>query len=422
MNRPLKVAQLVSSDSGGASKAAYRLHLSLREAGVDSRFFACYASNQWPGVEYLKARPSWLKLFWQLVEKLGKVILTCCGRNRKEINFQMVPQGYLSQLDSMGFDLLHFHWVDGSVASLSEIDRIQTPLVWTLHDMRSFTGGYYYLGSYLTKWLASKGALPAFDVDSHPLIRAVLSKKRSIYQKKKVAAIAPSLWMENCVRESGIYDDRWIRRIPYEIPVVPWQESDRLRAREKLGLPLNARIILFGADTISYTRKGGDLLIEALSGIAAQQLTGLGDVRVISFGGGSIDRLERMPFIYQAFGRIRDENSLTELYAAANVFVAPSREDNLPNVVIESLASGTPVVAFDIGGMPDMITHGVNGILVQPYSVDGLRKALLEVLSWPEEKTIVERCRASIRERFHPNRQLREVDSLYQEFLTQAEV
>jgi glycosyltransferase involved in cell wall biosynthesis len=417
----LRVAHLVSSASGGAAKAAYRLHLSLCNHEVDSHFFACLTSNQWPGVEWLDRSGGVFRRVWRSVEFAGKVILAATGRNRKEIDFQVIPQGYLAGLDAMGFDLVHFHWVDGSVASLSELAGFQTPIMWTLHDMRAFTGGYYYLGSHLTRWLESKGSLPAFDMDDHPLIRAVLAKKRSIYRGKKVAAIAPSRWMEDCVRESGMFPDSCIRRIPYEIPAVPWQEADRAEARRELGLPESGRIILFGADSLSYSRKGGDLLIEALSGIGADQVQGDGEIRVISFGGGSIPMLEGMPFAYQAFGRISDERRLAALYAAANVFVAPSREDNLPNVVLESLAAGTPVVAFDIGGMPDMITDGENGRLVRPFSVEGLREAVLDVVAWPADADMVRKCRDSVEDRFHPDRQREAVLSFYREFLSRGD-
>lgn len=414
----LRLAHLVSSASGGAAKAAYRLHLSLCNHGVDSRFFACLPSSDWPGVEFLGRSGGDLRRFWRGIEFAGKVILTATGRERKEIDFQVIPQGFLAGLDSMGFDLVHFHWVDGSVASLSELARFKTPIVWTLHDMRAFTGGYYYLGSHLTKWLECDRSLPAFDMDPHPLIRAVLAKKRSIYRHKKVAAIAPSRWMEDCVSESGIFPDRWIRRIPYEIPSIPWQEADRQHARAELGLPADARIVLFGADSLSYSRKGGDLLVEALAGIGTASPGVAGELMIVSFGGGAVVKLEGMPFSYQAFGRISDERRLAALYAAANVFVAPSREDNLPNVVLESLASGTPVVAFDIGGMPDMITDGHNGRLVPPFCVEKLREAILEVIRWPADEGMVRLCRDSVSERFHPDRQCREMITLYNEFLS----
>lgn len=419
--KKIRIAHLVSSATGGASKAAYRLHLSLCDQGVDSRFFACLPSNDWPGVELLERAGGTWKRLWRAVEFTGKVILAVTGRNRKEIDFQVIPQGFLAGLDSMGFDLVHFHWVDGSVASLSELASFRTPIMWTLHDMRAFTGGNYYLGSHLMEWLESGGSLPAFDMDPHPLIRAVLAKKRAMYRNKKVAAIAPSRWMENCVRESGMFPAELIRHIPYEIPESPWQEADRAEARCELGLPLQARIILFGADSLSYSRKGGDLLIEALSGIRPDFVEGVGEIRVVSFGGGSIPMLEGMPFAYQAFGRIGDERRLAALYAAANVFVAPSREDNLPNVVLESLAAGTPVVAFDIGGMPDMITDRKNGRLVKPFSVDGLREAILDTVNWPADEGMVRQCRDSVRERFHPDRQRQAVLSFYQEFLSKGD-
>lgn len=415
-----RIAHLVSSASGGAAKAAYRLHLSLRKTGVDSHFFTCISSNDWSGVEVLPRGPIRMKRLWSWLQMAAKAILTATGRDRKEIDFQLVPQGFLANLDSMGFDLVHFHWVDGSVASLGEIERFQTPVLWTLHDMRSFTGGYYYLGSKLNSWLESCGQLPAFDMNSHPLIRAVLWKKRSIYRRKKVAAIAPSAWMERCVRESKIYPDQWIRRIPYEIPFNPWQSASRIDSRLKLGLPLSARVILFGADTLAYSRKGGDLLVDALKKLEIVPVVDLGELIVVSFGAGEITELSEMSYRYQHFGRISDENKLADMYAAADVFVAPSREDNLPNVVLESLASGTPVVAFDIGGMPDMIQDGINGRLVKPFCTDALLSGILDVIRWEDRDAVVSRCRSWVSQQFHPDQQCQSVIRFYNDFLNQS--
>lgn len=415
-----KIAHLASTDSGGASKAAYRLHLSLIAAGVDSQFFVCEKTNGWPTVQYLKPHRSPLRSLFVFLNKVAKFSLTLCGRNRREIDFQIVPQGYLAQLDAMNFDLVHFHWVDGSVASMSELAKFRTPILWTLHDMRAFTGGYYYLGSNLEKWMNAAGALPAYDMNHHPLIRWVLRYKKSLYQKKKVAAIAPSVWMETCVKESAMFPAKWIRNIPYEIPHVPWHTVSRHDARKKLALPASARVVLFGADTLAYTRKGGDLLVAALKKLEGSLLSDLGELIVVSFGAGEITDLAEMPYRYQSFGRIADERQLAELYAAADVFVAPSREDNLPNVVLESLASGTPVVAFDIGGMPDMIEDGINGRIVQPFSTDGLLAAILEVLRWEDRDAITALCRDDASQRFHPDLQCQSVMRFYHEFLTEA--
>ncbi len=420
MTPRLRIAHLVSTDSGGASKAAYRLHLSLIAAGVDSQFFACERTNGWPTVQYLTQRRSFFRLAFVFLKRLAKLLLTLGGKNRREIDIQIVPQGYLAQIDRMNFDLIHFHWVDGSVASLSELSKVRAPILWTLHDMRAFTGGYYYLGSHLEKWMESEETLPAHDMNDHPFVRWAFRSKMAMYKKKKVAAIAPSAWMEKCVRNADIFPSQWIRRIPYEIPQDPWQNVSSNEARKKLGLPATARIILFGADTLAYSRKGGDLLVAALKKLDASLASNLGELIVVSFGGGEIAELEHMPYRYKSMGRISDEKHLAELYAAANVFVAPSREDNLPNVVLESLAAGTPVVAFHIGGMPDMIEDGVNGRLVTPFSTDRLLASILEVLQWDDRDAVAKRCRDFVSQKFHPDQQCKNVIRFYQDFLSDS--
>jgi glycosyltransferase involved in cell wall biosynthesis len=222
--------------------------------------------------------------------------------------------------------------------------------------------------------------------------------------------------MADCAAESGVFSGFPIRTIPYEVPKDPWQQQNRQSARESLGLPADAEIVLFGADTISTPRKGGDLLLAALREHKEASPAFPGNLLLLSFGRGVISGLENLQIPYRALGMISDQGHLASLYAAADVFVAPSREDNLPNVVLESLASGTPVVAFRIGGMPDMIEDGRTGKLAEPFSPASLRDAISEVLSWREDRTLA--CRESVSVRFSPHQQGSAVLGLYEELLS----
>jgi glycosyltransferase involved in cell wall biosynthesis len=78
----------------------------------------------------------------------------------------------------------------------------------------------------------------------------------------------------------------------------------------------------------------------------------------------------------QQLGRLSDDRIVSLAYSAADIFVCPSHQDNLPNTVLESIASGTPCVAFDVGGMPDMIKEGETGWLAERLDSQSLSAAI----------------------------------------------
>ena len=117
-----------------------------------------------------------------------------------------------------------------------------------------------------------------------------------------------------------------------------------------------------------------------------------------------------MPTIYT--GRLYDDISLSLLYNAADVMVVPSRSENFPNVCLESMASGTPVVAFAIGGILDQVEHKRNGYLARPYDVTDLANGIRWVLK-DEERLRGLRCAA--RERVESMFDLKDIARRYNE-------
>ncbi len=115
-------------------------------------------------------------------------------------------------------------------------------------------------------------------------------------------------------------------------------------------------------------------------------------------------------------GKLSDEISLALVYAAADIFVAPSLQDNLPNTVMEAIACGTPCVAFNIGGMSEMIEHQVNGYLAQPYQIDDLAQGIAWVIENRERhQKLCDRAREKAEQEFTLEIQARRYESVYQE-------
>jgi glycosyltransferase involved in cell wall biosynthesis len=117
---------------------------------------------------------------------------------------------------------------------------------------------------------------------------------------------------------------------------------------------------------------------------AASHLSDAEDVLLVSVGGGgetpNFSRNDRL----LDFGEVHDDRLLAALYSASDLFLIPSLEDNLPNTVIEAMACGTPVVGFNVGGIPDMVRSGETGLLVDAGDASALSGAVRRLLSEPQ--------------------------------------
>jgi glycosyltransferase involved in cell wall biosynthesis len=188
---------------------------------------------------------------------------------------------------------------------------------------------------------------------------------------------SPSRWLAKCAGESALFRDLRIEVLPNGVDDDRFRPMDHAVVRRILELPQDRKLILFSAGSAtSYKRKGYHLLVEALKKLETQ--VNPEDYALLVVGASS----GASPFSIQThfLGTLRDEISMALVYAAADVFVAPSIEENLANTVLESLSCGTPVVAFEVGGMPDMIVHQKNGYLASAFDTSDLAGALLWIL------------------------------------------
>jgi glycosyltransferase involved in cell wall biosynthesis len=151
-------------------------------------------------------------------------------------------------------------------------------------------------------------------------------------------------------------------------------------------------MILCLGDTLKNKRKGFGLLSEVLIG-----LRDVPRLLVVSVGGGRLPLQVDVPHVHLGF--IESERILSLVYSAADVLVLTSVQDNLPNTVLESIACGTPVIAFDVGGLPDLVQPGVTGKLVPRGDVKAFCAAIKDFFEQPSRRIeMAENCRQSVRE------------------------
>ena len=200
--------------------------------------------------------------------------------------------------------------------------------------------------------------------------------------------------------------------IPYGIDLKTYQPHDRNFARIVLKLPINKPLILFGASSVMKDkRKGIHLLEEALQRLGIFEFKEQPEVIILGASHGNLN----CPFPVHYLGVLQDDISLSLAYSCADVFVAPSLEDNLPNTVIEANGCGVPCVAFRIGGMPDLISHGYSGHLASPFDVADFAQGIYWTLTSAEP--LGQRSRQIAEERYGLVRQAQAYRSLFEELL-----
>lgn len=379
----MKILHVNTNDiEGGAARAANRLHKGLLQKNIYSRMivnnkktddFTVITLNT-NKLERIKTK---IRLF--LDEKLKsiyfkrlKVTWSCnlfC--NKSLVNF----------INKSNFDIVHFHWINASMLSIKDIKKINKPIVWTMHDMWPFTGGCHYSDNcVLYKEDCNKCKQLSNKKDTF-LSGYILKEKYSSYKKKSIVYVTPSEWLEKCSKESFLLKNSNIKVIPNGIDLKIFKRLDKNFCKKILNLDLSKKYILFGAMTsTSDKRKGYDLLKRALSFFKEKFYLKDKDIVLLVFGANKPQNNENLPFDINYLGQISDDITLNIIYNSADVFIAPSREDNLPNTIVEALSCGVPCVAFNVGGMIDLIEHKNNGYLAEPFNIEDLAEGINFVL------------------------------------------
>jgi glycosyltransferase involved in cell wall biosynthesis len=209
------------------------------------------------------------------------------------------------------------------------------------------------------------------------LNRWTWSRKRKHWQRA-MHIVTPSRWLANCVQQSALMRDWPVSVVPNCLDTDRWQPLDKNLARQLLGLPRDVPLLLFGAmGGGNDPRKGFDLLLKALTHLRGQ----IQDLELVVFGQLRPKTPSDVGFPIHYTGHLHDDLSLRALYSAADALVIPSRQDNLPNTGVESLACGTPVVAFDVCGLPDIVEHQKTGYLATPFDTEDLARGIQWVIA-----------------------------------------
>jgi len=408
----MRVVHLAYADGGGgAFKAAYRIHHGLANLGVDSTMLVSRRLSSDPTVKDAgtPAGRLWGQLATHLEAAPWRVLRTPRAQYR---SLAWVGTAAARRANSMAPDVVQLHWICAGFLRVEALAAITGPLVWRLADMWPLAGTEHYVGDdvrYLEGYRAD--CRPAGE-RGPDLDRWVWQRKRRVYARlRDLTVVTPSRWLARCAGESVLLRGRRIEVIPTGQDLETFRPIPRVQARSILGLPPEAKLVMTGSMGLADKRKGVDLLLEALA-----SLRGSG-YRLLLLG-EALPTALRLPVEAHWLGRLSDDVSLALAYSSADVFVAPSTEENLANTVIEAMACGVPCVAFNVGGMPDIVHPGRNGYLATPFATDDLARGIVAVLeAGAYYARLAAEARLTVEREFSVALQARRYAALYEDVL-----
>ncbi len=381
----MRVALINTMDTkGGAARAAYRLHQGLCGIGVDSTYYVRDQTRADPTIRRFVPDPAPAAVQHRASCKTARDAAYDAYATTRSPDIELFSQervdgneNFFTQMPRG--DVINLHWVAGFVDYHTFFTpRISRPVVWTLHDMNPFTGGCHY-DQDCGKFKTGCGACPLLGSDDQrDLANRVFAAKADIFAawpKHMLHIVTPSRWLADEARQSALFGKFESTVIPNSLETTVFKPMDKAEARAKLKLPQDAQIVLFVSNHIRLARKGFRELVHALSLIPDLEtllLVGVGDSHILS---------AEAPFKIMQIEHVNDDATMAAVYAAADVMAIPSRQDNLPNTILESLSCGTPVVGFSVGGVPDLVREDETGFLAVPGNVPGLSLAFMKAFA-----------------------------------------
>jgi glycosyltransferase involved in cell wall biosynthesis len=373
----LRVLHITATDRGGAGAACIRLHHALRDLQVDSRVLVRRRLGSDRGIVAAESR--WIA---SLRYRLDRLPLLCYHRRRVFAMWSVnwLPKTLSLQNGDWEPDIVHIHWIGDGFVPVQWLQTIGKPIVWTMHDMWPFTGGCHYAGD-CERYQAGCGVCPQLGSRrTQDLSSASAARKARAWKTLRGTAVSPGPWLATAARHSAVLKGARIEVIPNGLDGSLFKPGDRAEARRELNLRLDDRVILTGAvGAVKDSRKGFTLLAQAIRQCAAAG--GVENWRLLVFGSADGPGAESVGIPVTYCGTVNSEQDLPRIYRAADVYTLPSLQDNLPNTVVESIACGTPVVAFRSSGLAAMIRDGITGRLAEPFSTKSLAAALRDALN-----------------------------------------
>ncbi|MDY0193870.1 MAG: glycosyltransferase family 4 protein [Aliarcobacter butzleri] len=410
----MKILIVNTSDiDGGAARATYRIHKSLLSAGIDSKMLVIDKKSD----DYTVIGPRSKKE--KLIIKIRMLLDSFLIRFYKNRTKTLFSTSYLpfsnivDKINEINPDIVHLHWICRSMINITDLSKIEAPIIWGLLDMWAFTGGCHY-DEYCGEYKNNCGKCKVLgSLKKNDLSRFIYNKKKLVFsQLPNMKIVGHSKWLANSAKESSLFENNEVFNIPSAIDTNIFKPFSKKECLKLWGLPANKKLVLFGAmAATSDPRKGFKELSEALNKLQDK------NIEFVVFGSSKPQNAPDLDFKTHYLGHLHDDISLVTLYSAVDVMIVPSLQENLSNAIMESLSCGTPVVAFDIGGNSDMIEHQNTGYLAKPFDTTDLKDGIEWVLNSSNYEELCVNAREKVLKEFDSVVVAKRYMELYEEMI-----
>jgi glycosyltransferase involved in cell wall biosynthesis len=394
----MKVVHISFSDrTGGAAIAAYRHNEAMSLAGISSKMIIVHSRNFQGGiVERVHKNEYYVRLRMFLQQMISQRIVDKASPSSQ---FTYAPVGFdVSQNKSVQqADAIFIHWINAGILSIQGIEKILQlgkPTYWYMHDMWPMTGGCHYALD-CDKYMSQCMRCPILGTNGpKDLSYKQFSQKMSSWLPyDNLHVVTPSVWLSQCAASSALFSTKKNYVVPNVIDTDKFKPTDKIDARSRLNLPQDKKLLLFGAMDVNSPFKGWSLLEQAVNSLDMK------DVECVVFGKCDTRQLSASLHKKTHFmGTLQDEESLALLYNAVDVVLLPSLAENYPNVILEGMATGTPAVAFNVGGVSDLVKHQVTGYLSNYKDVEDFTAGIKWVLESSDYAQLSAACQLSVKE------------------------
>lgn len=392
-----------SERAGGAAVASRRLKDALSNNGLKARMLVAHKETDDPTVVEMPGKlrqrihflwERWC-VFWHLHFQRDHLF---------ELDLANAGTDITTLPAFREADVIQLEWINQGMLSLSSIRKILRsgkPVVWTLHDLWPATGichvtlgcRAYMGGCHRCKYLPQ-------PQNGKDLAARIFNRKKALYEGSNIHFIACSKWLGAQAKQSGLLKGLSVACIPNPIDTQRYKKMDKAEARRRCGLPTDKRVILFVSQRVTLERKGIAYFAEAIALLTKHYPSMQEDTVIAILGGHADEVVGRLSLPSFPLGYVSDEEKIVEVYNAADLFVIPSLDENLPNTIMESMACGVPCVGFKVGGIPEMIDHRQNGYVAQYRDAEDLARGIHWVMSEADYSTLSQAAIEKVRREY----------------------